>query len=92
MRQAPTTICEYSGNEKVIDNCINKMFVYLHYMFLGTSVGAKDLPWCDCKILDKFHEKNVFWTHIECRSFYCLIVPFFTACLVLCNIDLHVML
>ena len=52
------------------------MFAYLFCIVTGTSVGAKDLPWCDCKILDKFYEKNVLWAHIECRWFYYLIVLF----------------
>ena len=50
----------------------------------GTSFGANDLPWCDCKIVDKFYEKNVLWSHIECRSFNCKIVPFFLRITVCC--------
>ena len=71
MRQAQTIICEYSGNAKVRDSYLqnwkNNMFVYLFCIVAGTSVGAKYLSWCDCKILDKFYEKNVLWAHIECR-------------------------
>ena len=49
--------------------CTYVTFLKLNCIVAGNSVGASDFPWTDCRILDKFYEKHVLWSHIECRFF-----------------------